>query len=259
MSEFNALTFTYDGISSDKFGLFLCELDNNDINQINETYTVNTLISPLTKEHIFMGYQTIDALTFEIIIASDKIIDAYTRSKINQWLIGRNGFKEFRINAPDYADTFFRCIFTKQETIYIGGYNYALKLTAVCDSPYQYGSSVITDYIANENRNIIINNKSDIDGYIYPNITFTMSETGGNISIINISDNSREFKFTGLSGNESITVDNEKKIITSSLGVYRLGAFNKKWLRFVSGINTLNITGEAEIQIVLPVIKRVGI
>jgi hypothetical protein len=35
----------------------------------------------------------------------------------------------------------------------------------------------------------------------------------------------------------------------SSLGVYRLGDCNKKWLRFIQGINQLQVSGISKIEV----------
>lgn len=259
MAITSAVSFIYDGIPSEKYGVVLCDFDSGSINQKNESHELRTSVRSDTGEHTFLGYDSSEALTFEVIIASENPIDSYTRASINKWLVGRRGFKEFRINNAEYSGVYFRCVFTEQETVYIGGLPYAMKLTAVCDSPYQYEKDAVVTKTISGSGVISLYNRSDIDGYVYPKIWFKMSPAGGNFTIVNASDESRSFEFTSLAGDEEITVDNKSKIITSSTGFYRLGAFNKKWLRLADGMNILNVTGNAQIRLDVPVVRRVGI
>lgn len=259
MQDTDAITFTYDGVPSEKYGLFICRLDTGDVFQLNENHTPKTLSLPRIYNRVFLGYEDSEPLTFELLLASETPIDANIRQAINRWLIRRNGYKEFRINREDYYNVYFKCIFTNQETMYVADTPYVIKVTAICDSPYQYGKPVITKCNSASNAGLILNNISDIDGYVFPQIKISMSSQGGDIAIVNTTDDiNREFKFEGLSGNEIITIDNARKVIVSSLGIRRIESFNKKWLRLVSGINNLEITGSANIEIEIPTIKRVG-
>lgn len=65
----------------------------------------------------------------------------------------------------------------------------------------------------------------------------------GDISIINTSDEGREFKFVNLANQETVYVDNKKRDIISDLGVYRYDNFNGNYLRLKRGVNSLQING----------------
>jgi hypothetical protein len=71
----------------------------------------------------------------------------------------------------------------------------------------------------------------------------TVNDFGGDVFIENEEDGGRIFSFTDLQTNEVITIQNDYQIISSSTGLKRLGNFNKHWLRFLPGKNTLHITG----------------
>lgn len=258
MAGFNALSFTYDGIPGEKYGLFICNFDSNTTEQVAENHTIRAIALNNSYKNIFYGYETPEPFTFEITLGSEKVIDAYVRSQITKWLVRRNGYKKLKIIQADMSSIFYNCVFTQINTVYIGNLAYAITLTAVCDSPYQYENPKTFNVNVNNNYNLTIKNTSDTLEYIYPKISFTMSAGGGNLSIINQDDNGREFKFTELSGSETINIDNQSKIITSSLGFYRLKNFNKQWLRLVNGVNSLKITGIASISIEMSVIKRIG-
>ncbi|MDH6674229.1 hypothetical protein M2277_004921 [Paenibacillus sp. LBL] len=71
----------------------------------------------------------------------------------------------------------------------------------------------------------------------------------GDISIVNMTDNNREFKFTGLIDGETVYLHNEREYIETSLAlVYRYDNFNDNFLELLRGINVLRVNGDAKIQ-----------
>ncbi len=257
MAGFSGYSFTYDGIPSEKYNLYLFYISASDIAQTNEKYSPRLMTLPQSYNKVLSGYEPSDPLSFEIYVTSEEPIDAHKRRQINKWLMGRNEFKEFRVHQPDLLSVSYRCIFTEQETVYIGN-NHYLRLVAYCDSQYQYG----TPQIINKNVNGLIEfdyyNKSDVYDYIYPTVEITMGSSGGNVTITNHTDNDRVFQFTGLSGSEVLNIDNKNKIIKSSTLIYRLSNFNKKWFRFKDGLNSLSMNGNFDVVIKSPLLKRVG-
>ncbi|AIF43437.1 phage tail domain-containing protein [Virgibacillus sp. SK37] len=69
----------------------------------------------------------------------------------------------------------------------------------------------------------------------------------GDISIKNMSNNTGEFKITGLDDQEQVTVDCEYQEINSSANKFRYDSFSKKYLSFVRGVNRLKIVGDCDI------------
>ena len=62
----------------------------------------------------------------------------------------------------------------------------------------------------------------------------------------------------GLRNTETITVDNELKIIESTIGGDRLSHFNKNWLRLQHGVNMLQITFKGTMTITVPTYAMIG-
>ena len=121
-------------------------------------------------------------------------------------------------------------------------------LTFICNSPYIYSSiykSPLYDLTSNPTY-------TDIEfvnfGYVDCMPELYLSKIGnGDFSIINLSDGGKEFKFINLIDEEEISVNNELKLITTSLSATnRYDNFNFKFLSMNRGKNILRITGTAQ-------------
>ena len=261
------MTFTYDAIHSEKYGLFICNLDMGMKEETGETHSIVKHIPQRThaQGNTFLGYEPSPPCSFEMTIASETPIDAFTSSQIIKWLVRREKYCKLRILQSDRHRVSYNCIFTSYRKVYIGNFAYAIILTAECDSPYQHGTSRSISRDVSAVDVFDIRNDSDINDFIYPTASIKMSPSGGNISIINTDDigsgggGAREFSFTGLSGDEYMVIDNRNKMITSSTGINRLPNFNKKWLRLISGTNEFWALGAASITITYESVKRIGV
>lgn len=252
---FFGYNFTFAGIPSETYNLGIVNFDTGMIT----SPAGNTV--EIYKEEIFRrakpyfyGVSPRPVLEFPITIGTPDIIDGYTRSLIEKWLFGQQTYQKLQIVQGDIQNSYYNCFLTEQESYAIGNIKYGFNCKVVCDSPYawDYPSSLVKTYspstITTESFNFY--NLSTTNSYLYPFISFTLNSIGTNITLINNTDNGRIFTFgTGLlpilTANETITVDNDLQIITSSLGTttYRLSSFNKNWFRLVSGINNITITG----------------
>lgn len=261
---FNASNFTYDGVYSADYGLQIADLDGSQV--INTTVFTPTLMTIKTNQsHRFFhnGILYENAPEHQFTVISEEPVTDLRRREILSWLVGRTAFKQLRIHQSDLEDYYYMCVFTAVDIIYINGCCHGFALTATFDSPYQYGEPTVVNITGTGTaQTITIDNRSDLrDGYVYPTIVFTASATSGghNISIINTTDNaSRAFVFDSLQNNETVTVDNEMKIITSSVAGEKLSNFNKNWLRLRKGINTLTVQINGTATITCPTYITIG-
>lgn len=71
----------------------------------------------------------------------------------------------------------------------------------------------------------------------------------GDAKIINITNNSQEFSFTGLIDGETVYVHCEREQIETSLEqTYRYGDFNDNYLELLRGVNVLQIVGDCKVN-----------
>lgn len=79
------------------------------------------------------------------------------------------------------------------------------------------------------------------------------------LPLTNHSYNNLEFKWTGLLGGETITVDNEHQFISSSTRLRRLDKFNKNFMKFKHGKNDLECIGTVKsLKITYQNAKKIG-
>jgi phage-related protein len=245
--SFYAQSFSYDDESSEFYNLRIANLGSGDFsNSGNGTVSfLEDFIFRKPKPY-FYGVHYDSKLTFPMSIFSEDEITALDASYIQNWLFGQLTYKRLSIIQGDMDNFYFNCILTDPTIVRVGNVIRGFECIVVCDSQfvYNYPKTLTYDYVSSPSgSSIIFYNNSHYKGYLYPQMTFTTSSIGSSIYITNADDDDRIFSFTNLAPNETITIDNNLGIITSSTGLRRLSKFNKKFLRFVPGLNHLTLTG----------------
>ena len=259
---YNATEFTFDGIPSEHYGLHLMEIGGKagqgsfDGAKL-ELYT-DSVYRRATQYLLGVSYK--EPLKFKISFASYEPIDRFKLSQIQKWLFGHAEYKKLQIMQEDLQYVYFNCVLNNPSITTIDNNIYGLTCDVVCDAPWAWEFERTYSYNITLNpQNIVFQNKSDNNDYTYPTIKVTCNKANGTISIINKTDENREFKLTGLSVGEEITVNNELQIITSSLGLNRLSNFNKKFFRLLPNVNALEVKGDvSKVEIKYKNAKKVG-
>lgn len=251
--SFYGKSFIYDGVSSEIYDLRI--LDFNPSNPSDGIsggdVSVNDVWLYRREMPYFYGRYYQAPLEFDFTVGSYSKIDGMTRSAIQSWLIGRSQYLPLRIVQDDISDVVFNSIITQSAQKYVGNLNYGLNLHVKCDRPWAiYYPPTITKTYSNSGSPVSETfnyyNASVYSGYNKPTVSFTIDNSSGStnyFSIINATDSSREFRFDDLTPGETITVDNDKGIITSSASALRMTDFNKNFFRTRQGLNSLTISG----------------
>lgn len=261
---FNATDFEYDGISASTFGLKIASMESTPIETTPVfSSSLTTVRSSKSNKFYYAGLtcDTTPTATFSVI--SETYIDDERRALINAWLIERKGFKKLVIKQEDLEKYTYNCIFTEGKMIYANGHLVGWTLTATFDSEYQEMQPEVVFINGNGSQTRTITIDTDLaDEYTYPIIRFKASSTinGNWIKIVNRTDDQyRAFSFSGsIQPQSTITVDNERKIITSDNGQYLLDNFSKKWLRLRNGDNNIELTINGRVELTIPQYKKIG-
>ena len=185
-------------------------------------------------------------LEFPITLNTPEELDADDLQRISKWLFGRKTYAKLQIVQPDMQYTYYNCFFTNPKVQRVGSIIRGIEANVVCDSPFAWEFTKNLSYNYTDDTvssTLTFNNTSDDLGYLYPSMTFTGNTIGGGLIIVNANDNSRSFEYDNLVSGEIITINNELQTISTSRGIKILSNFNKKWLRFVQGVNVLSIQG----------------
>lgn len=258
---FNATYFTYDGVYSGAYGLKIASFDSDTVEDTAVfAPTLNIAKSARSRRFLHNGitYDEAPEYTFSI-ISQEAIVDSQRR-EILTWLVGRNDFKKLQMHQLELEDYYYNCVFTNVDLIYVRGRCHGFTVTAKFDSIFAYGRpKKITLTGTGTAQTIKIVNNSDIpDDYVYPTVSFTLTAEG-DVEILNTREIVQApFKFTAMRNTETVTVDNELKIIESNIGGDRLSHFNKNWLRLQHGANVLRITFTGTMTITVPTYAMIG-
>jgi phage-related protein len=260
-------SFTYDGIPSANYSLLISSMDNssNSVDTSSFPGDVKIYSEKLYRRtsEFYYGNSVEPMLEFPVKFTTDSNnLTAVDVEKIGKWLFARKNYATLKIIQDDISDVNYNCLLIKPQILRIGNLIRGIDCVVHCKDAW--GLSNIKTYTYNftspaSSVPVSHNNQSDYIGYTYPTLVITMADTGGDISIINSSDNSREFSFTGLLASEVLTIDNDLQIISSSTGLRRLSNFNKKFFRLKSGLNILSVTGAVDqIKVSYANAKKIG-
>ncbi len=259
--SFWATKFIFDGIVSDSYGLMCGKLNSSgeDSSYSGATVEIIEEYIPRRVKPYFYGTKFSEKLEFQIDIFSETVIDRYLVQAIEQWLFGNRTYKKLQIIQCDMYDTYFNCIITKGETISVGNEVIGFSCTIVCDSPWGWGKQVTKHISAIElDQTIEIINSSDDTSYLYPVLSLYSPEQQSNVRIINTSDNNRELNFTSLISGETLTIDNDIKLVESDkAGIY--DRFNGVYFRLIRGRNLVRFVGNlTNISVIYIPARKVG-
>jgi len=265
MGSFYAYDFMFDSVPSQTYNVKISYFSQSDPYGSpagSDVEIIEKYVPRRYKPYEF-GIKYPKMLEFDVEFTSADDITALDRNVIEKWLLGRSSFLPLQIIQDDLTATTYNVIFTGATNQYVGNTQKGMVLHARCDSPWAWGNpgyisrtyggnNIVTD-------NFTLYNYSAHRDYVYPKITFTLNTVGNMFQITNFSDNNRVFSFTALSPNETITVDNDLQILQSSTGLFRMGNFNKNWLRLRDGKNSLNVySGIGTFTITYDIAKKVG-
>jgi hypothetical protein len=248
--SFFGCSFIYNNIASDYYGLRISNIDSESISRMMGSYSVEIIEKKLLRRPtpFFLGTNNAPHLEFDVSVFSEDGLSAQDYEMIQASLFGQKVYRRFQIAQDDMQSTCFDAILNNPQVVKVGSEIKGVDFKVVCNGPFGYrpAQSITNTYTGTPTNTteVFYNASQDTSNYLYPTSVITMNSTGGNMSIVNASDSNRAFTFTGLSANEVVTVNNSLGIITSSTGLKRLNAFNKHWLRFISGANNLTVTGQ---------------
>lgn len=243
--------FTFNGVHSDTMGVSIVRLDKNLISvpfasgkDILETHPTKSLYP------YFFGVKY-QPLSFNIILASeDDDMDSTKLYNLANWLL-KEEYVEFI--SDDNTDKVYYVIATNKVDFMTNGLNEGyFELELRCRDGF--GWTVEEEQTFNltgiASTPIIMNNESNVSDYFYPEIEIELTGVNTAVELINTSDSNNSFEFTGLNIGETIYVDNQKRVIITSLGdnVNRFSNFNLGWLRLIKGNNTITVNGECIIK-----------
>ena len=262
-----ATTYVFNNKSCEEFGLIICSFDSKSGVQTSSAGSkieLTTSKPPYSNKWTRYNIQYSEPLefSFQIMKIDGSEITTFDQEKINRWMVRIDDYKWLHFEQPDHDEIFFNAQVVDSKLISVGGVNLGMEFNFVTDSPYAYTSEQIKNYsVSNGNTKTFFNRSSEV-GNLYPYMTVKI-KSDCNFAILNSIEN-RKFQIDNCKAGEILTIDNENKVISSSISnraVY--DGFNYNWFRFVNtyddNVNTLTFTGDADIEFKYRFVRKIGV
>ena len=194
------------------------------------------------------------------LIRTDGIITDIERVEIERWLFHRAGFEKlFMISEvcpggifPLQTDEdgyayYLNCRFLHPVKIENDAGIIGYRATLEADAPFAWVEEreyefTLTGGSASANSAITVRVNSDLPEYIWPRVTIQTGNVGGNVTIVNQSDDpARLTSFSGLTNTTQVIMNGETNYIS---GQNYVKFSDKNFIRLRDGLNQIIITGD---------------
>jgi phage-related protein len=261
--EFTEFYFTYDGISSRKYNLWMVNVETSPIRKMNGPIKSNTIFNKGGNKSFFVDESFEDSLlTFEAEIVSDNAmpIPVHVRRDVEKWLFHKDGYRKlymdfecdpygeiFELENGSVRRSYLNCRLVNPERLEYNGGVVGYKFTIECDSCMAWQDpttfSFELDNPVPSSRSVVeVTVDTDVSGYVYPKVTIEMRPEGGGLAIRNKTDDmNRATAFTSLSPSEIFVMVGDGLNYISGDNFTKFT--NMNFVRLVNGVNEIEIAG----------------
>lgn len=176
-------------------------------------------------------------------------------------LTGFDGYKKMQIFSNEYNELlYFNVRVNNVQYKKIGGDVVGIILSMECDSQFAWSKDYHYTYDATAGTEISFYNISDdLNNYLKPVVKITTDKEIEKLEFVNLTDNNRTTTLSNLHAGETITMDSLNEILESSIeDRIILNDFNMNFLRFVSGINKIQVSQDVKLDISFVLPRKVG-
>lgn len=259
--------FIFDGVPCSEFGLMVYHFGSSgqeDVNFQNGEIVEDRI--PGRYDALTYGLVQNQSLEYTLVfganmesIDANRSIDRYEVETVAAWLTGYSTRKWLTIIQDDMESFRYKCFISELKLITYGDMPWAFSCRVSCDSPFAYSLPEEYSYTVNGEEQVILFNRSSFNGFYRPAIEIAM-HGGSDVSIQNLSDGNRTFRFAGLPGGNSLVIyiDNKNQVITDNMDLNLYPYFNMKFMRLVRGDNILKIKGKATVKFICEFPVNIG-
>lgn len=263
-----AYDFEYDSLRLSDFGMTLCSFDSLGVETISNgsEITFNTVSTLGGANHELTSAEFEDCITATFQICNNlcdnptEMISLERSRDIMRWL-NRKSFHKFRLIDFDgeYAGIYFESSFNVSK-IEINGMIVGFELEMFTNRPHAMAEPVIVKLDAKADEVLNIYNKSDLEGFVYPNMEITIKKDG-DLKIYNKMED-RTMVINNCVKDEVIKV--EYPIISSSIASHKIqNDFNWVFFRlsstFKEKLNEVSFSLPCSIELTYSPVVKVGI
>lgn len=261
-----ALDFEFDGIRLSDKGFVLCKFGSGGIETITNgsEITFNTVPTLRGVKHELTSIEYSECITATFQVCSNfcdggsEEISVEDERDIMRWL-NRKSFHKFKLIDNEYAGIYFEASFNVSK-IEIDGRLCGFELEMFTNRPFAIAEPITIRLDAEAGEVLNIYNKSDDEGYIYPNMKIVLKE-GGELTIKNHMEN-RSMVIRNCEANEEINI--EYPMIFTNVTSHKIqNDFNWIFFRlastFKNRLNEIEASLPCTIELTYSPIVKVGI
>lgn len=210
--------FSFRGETLGDHGYVLCDFNGQSaagvvVTDSQRTFTQMSMFGG--KRFPFLYYRYDSALVIKTDICrrddSDLTITPVEAARMKKWLESPYP-QELRLGGADFAGYFWVGTFNVEE-VRLNDECIGFSLTFTADAPFGYKERVTLAGNAGSSEDVIIDDISDEEGYIYPDMSITLNEDG-DLTIINEFDN-RTTVIKDCTSGETITFTSYLQVLSS--------------------------------------------
>lgn len=262
MADIYGSHFEYGGVSSRQYGLIIATVNAGRMSKLNGEISGSTVYNRVAKKRYLVGDDmTNSPLSFDVefVTYNQRSLEQTERRSIEKWLFNKHDYRKLYFDMADdcFGDMnemvngarkrlYLNCRFVNPQKIEFGCGIVGYQATLEADSSMFWQDAVEMVYTLNSAtedtiQTITVNVDSDLDDYIYPKVTFTLGSAGGDVIIINNTDDSTRFtKFSDLTANVTVIMKGDINYISGQ----NYQKFNtRNFVRLLDGKNNLTVYG----------------
>ena len=248
MFELYGCYFYYAGFDSEAYDLVFANVETSRIVSLEAARNVNTIRSKRNHTHLITSITYEDApISFEAEIVTsdgsplpDEIVPYVERE-----LFSRTEYGElFNISEYGKSQVYINCVLTNPEKIESEAGIIGFKCVVTTDSSmaWEETTTVTPTMSGSSSKTFSVDVDTDMPGYTYPKVTFTIGSSGGDVTLYNNTDDATRFtSFTGLAPNSTFVMDSRINYISGN----QYARFSdRNFIRLKDGTNNFFLTGD---------------
>lgn len=216
---FRSTSFIFDSVPSETYGLMIYFLDDESKKEVSLGTDIDVIEDRTPKRFspIHYGVDVNKSMSFPLIFGSTEYLSDWDVDAILSWLTGHQKYKWLEYVDGDHYVR-YRCHLNNMRSVYINGLPVAFECDVECDSQFAYEYPIFTEITATNGSNPVtldFLNRSSYNGYLFPTLHLEFGNDCNSLSIINETDNNREFKINYFDRVLTDSSNNEKAIDTT--------------------------------------------
>lgn len=265
MADIYGSHFEFGGITSRQYGLVIANLNTSRWTQLSgSSHGITIYNRNANRKYLIDDDYSDSPITFDIDIVTEggRTLEVAEKRQIEKWLFNCRNYRRLYFDSADdltgetyefvngiVVRNYLNCRFINPERIEGNGGTVGYKVSLEADSNMFWQDEVVKEFSVNNGASdisttVVVDVDTDFYDYIYPKVTITVGSVGGNITVVNNSDDSsRQTTFVGMSPYSSVVMKGELNYVS---GDYYSKFSGRNFIRLLDGENKFMVLGDID-------------